>query len=180
MSWPPGPGNREESLRAAHPGPWPCAWGLFGKLPQFRTPSADRQSAIQCPGPDCPLHPSGSRVNRLGLPRPIGLWRRFGLARFGFPTTLELSFLARTTLSGRLLSSDTCLLTSGFRVKGLGFTLSPRLHPISPSLVRVLILKYSAPHQSEAPSHQSKLCKSSGFKIFGAPSVRGSIPSVQA
>ena len=41
--------------------------------------------------------------------------------------------------------------------------------------VRVLILEHWAPHQSEAPSHQSTVRKNSDLKILGTASVRVSI-----
>ena len=42
-------------------------------------------------------------------------------------------------------------------------------------MIRVLILKSGAPHQSKAPSSEFRGAKSSDFKIRGAPSVQGSI-----
>ena len=46
-------------------------------------------------------------------------------------------------------------------------------------MIRVLILKSGAPHQSKAPSSEFRGGKSSDFKIRGAPSVQGSILGVQ-
>ena len=46
-------------------------------------------------------------------------------------------------------------------------------------MVRVLILKSGAPHQSEAPSSEFKGGKSSDLTIRGAPSVPGPILGVQ-
>ena len=46
-------------------------------------------------------------------------------------------------------------------------------------MIRVLILKSGAPHQSKAPSSEFRGDKSSDFKIRGAPSVQGSILGVQ-
>ena len=57
--------------------------------------------------------------------------------------------------------------------------MSPRPHPRSSRVVRVLILKSGAPHQSQVPSSECKGGKSSDFKIRGAPSVPGSILGVQ-
>ena len=45
-------------------------------------------------------------------------------------------------------------------------------------MVRVLILKSGAPHQSQAPSSEFRGGKSSDLKIRGAPSVPGSILGV--
>ena len=67
--------------------------------------------------------------------------------------------------------------------------ISPRVPPRRSGVVRVLILKSGAPHQSEAPSSEFKGGKStdlkirggksSDLKIRGAPSVPGSILGVQ-
>ena len=46
-------------------------------------------------------------------------------------------------------------------------------------MVRVLILKSGAPHQSQAPSSEFKGGKSSDLTIRGAPSVPGPILGVQ-
>ena len=64
-------------------------------------------------------------------------------------------------------------------LKNPGRPISPRLHPRSSGVVRVLILKSGAPHQSKAPSSEFRGGKSSDFKIRGAPSVQGSILGVQ-
>ena len=45
-------------------------------------------------------------------------------------------------------------------------------------MIRVLILKSGAPHQSKAPFSEFRGDKSSDFKIRGAPSVQGSILGV--
>ena len=46
-------------------------------------------------------------------------------------------------------------------------------------MVRVLILKSGAPHQSKAPSSEFRGGKSFDLKIRGTPSVQGSILGVQ-
>ena len=65
------------------------------------------------------------------------------------------------------------------RVLIQGRPISPRLHPRSSGVVRVLILKSGAPHQSKAPSTEFRGDKSSDFQIRGAASVQGSILGVQ-
>ena len=55
-----------------------------------------------------------------------------------------------------------------------GRPISPRVHPRRSGVVRVLILKSGAPHQSQGPSSESRGGQSSDLKK-GASSVPGSI-----
>ena len=78
--------------------------------------------------------------------------RRLALFR-NYPADPQPS-LGRTTLSGRCGQAT---LAFPIGLQGLGFSVHGK---------------------SEAPFHQSNVRKSSDFRTLGAPSVRGSIPSV--